>query len=173
MVVGDGTPLFCWIAYVSESGEVRTERLGATLASKQFDVDDIRMTHGPTFYCVLSLVAKALIEPWGLEAVREKDHLHATYRPRALTRAYQANEAGHTKLRMSGTVPMGIAQDGRPVAAAAIDYCATNCSGTTELCSAGTWRHQARRPGGGGGGLNPGPPQPVHCDRLEYQGRPR
>ena len=59
------------------SGEVRTERLGATLASKQFDVDDVRVALGSTFYRVLSLVAKALVEPWGLEAVRQKDHLHA------------------------------------------------------------------------------------------------
>ena len=51
-------------------GEVRTERLGATLALKQLDVDDVRVALGPTFNRVLSLVAKTLVEPWGLEAMR-------------------------------------------------------------------------------------------------------
>jgi hypothetical protein len=47
------------------------EGLGAVLALKQLDEDDVGMAFGPTFDRVLSLVAKTHVELWGLEAVRE------------------------------------------------------------------------------------------------------
>jgi len=50
----------------------------ASLTSKQLDVDEVRAALGPTFNRVSSLVAELLVEPRGLEAVSQQDHLQAT-----------------------------------------------------------------------------------------------
>ena len=53
------------------------EGLGAILASERLDEDDVGMAFWPTFDLVLSLVAKAFVEPRGLKAVCCEDHLCA------------------------------------------------------------------------------------------------
>ena|SRR5882762_7890746 len=54
------------------------EGLGAILAFERLHEDDVGMALGPTFDRVFSLVAKPLVEPGGLKAVRYEDHLGAT-----------------------------------------------------------------------------------------------
>jgi hypothetical protein len=53
------------------------EGLGAILALKQLDEDDVGMAFGPTFDRVLSHVAQTLVELRGLKAVRREYHLRA------------------------------------------------------------------------------------------------
>jgi|SRR5450432_1108521 hypothetical protein len=59
--------------------EVRSsEGLGAILALKQLDEDDVGMAFRSTFDGVLSLVAKPLVELRSLKAVRGENHLRAS-----------------------------------------------------------------------------------------------
>src|SRR6266576_6181437 len=53
------------------------EGLDPILVLKQLDEDDVGMAFRPTFDRVFSLVAKTLVELWGLKAMRSENHLQA------------------------------------------------------------------------------------------------
>src|SRR4030095_4320098 len=56
--------------------------LGAIVALKDPDVDDVRVAHGLPLDRIPWLVAQTLVELGGLEAVRDEDYLQATAAPR-------------------------------------------------------------------------------------------